>query len=247
MKPPAILLALALEAAAGTTDDAIPDSQYLKYGQDFAKYTRKVEVVEPSGKLAVGTCVLIGPHWALTAAHVVDDAATASVSGNPVRTIFVHPRFEEGVLGYYDIAVLYCAADFGLDGYPRYASQHDIGGRLGDVVTLAGYGATGRISTGYDRSDGLLRAGTQTIHRFERTIIVCLIQRGSSPMEFGIAPGDSGGPLYVGAGENAVLAGIHSFVMHEKGPVRSREGNETAHTRISMVSPWIDEVLEMKP
>lgn len=247
MKPPAIIIVMALEAAAGTTDDAIPDSAYLKYGQEFAKYTRKVEVVEPSGKLAVGSAALIGPRLALTAAHVVDKAATASVAGNPVRTIFVHPRFEDSDVGHYDIAVLYCAADFGLDGYPRYASQHANRESVGDVVTLAGYGATGRMSTGCDHSDGLLRAGTQTISRFERTVIVCRIERGSSPMEFGIAPGDSGGPLYVGAGAAAVLAGIHSFVMHERGPVRSREGNETAHTRVSMVSPWIDEVLGMVP
>jgi S1-C subfamily serine protease len=235
----AILIAAA-PALAGTTDDRIADAVYVEYGQAFAPWTRKVEVVEATGKLAVGTGVVFGDRWALTAAHVVEDAVTVSVGGTVVEAVYVHPLFDESSVGWNDIAVLYCSGDFGLDYYPPLADGED---KPGDIVTLAGYGATGKIATGHTKSDGLLRAGTNTIERFERTIIVCEAASGSSPREFVIAPGDSGGPLFVGAGQDAAIAGIHSFTARVgTGPVRSRRGDETAHTRVSLFREWIDQV-----
>jgi len=240
MKPPAILLALTLEAFAGTTDDGVADAVYVEYGKSFAPWARKVEVVEATGKLAVGSGVVFADRWALTAAHVVEDAMTVSVDGNRVEAVYVHPQYDQSSVGWNDIAVLYCPADFGLDYYPPLADGED---KPGDLVTLAGYGATGKIATGHSKSDGLLRAGTNTIERFERTIIVCHAESGSSPREFVIAPGDSGGPLFVGAGQEAAIAGIHSFTSKVgTGPVRSRRGEETAHTRVSLFVDWIDAV-----
>lgn len=240
MKPPAILLALTLEAFAGTTDDGVADAVYVEYGKSFAPWTRKVEVVESTGKLAVGTGVVFADRWALTAAHVVEDAVTVSVDGNRVEAVYVHPQYDQSSVGWNDIAVLYCSADFELPYYPPLAEREE---NQGDLVTLAGYGATGKITTGHAKSDGLLRAGTNTIERFERTIIVCHAESGSSPREFVIAPGDSGGPLFVGAGQEAAIAGIHSFTSKVgTGPVRSRRGEETAHTRVSLFVDWIDAV-----
>jgi secreted trypsin-like serine protease len=50
-----------------------------------------------------------------------------------------------------------------------------------------------------------------------------------------IAPGDSGGPLFIGR----ELAGINSFTMADRGPLNSREGEETGHTRVSLYLEWI--------
>ena len=235
--------ALASAAAAGTIDDSVPDSVYVKYGASFAPYVRKCEVVEPSGRLAIGTCVVFAPHLAMTAAHVVNEAMTVAVGGNPVTTVFVHPKFDEANIGWNDLAILRCKADFGLDHYPCYATEAD---NEGTVCSLAGYGATGPISGGYSRSDGLLRAGTNTIKRRERTLLICGINRRSSSREFGIAPGDSGGPLFTGSGSDARIAGIHSFTMRDgTGPLRSREGEESAHTDVSLFSEWIEQVRGM--
>jgi secreted trypsin-like serine protease len=243
MKPTAIFLTVASIASAGTTDDSIPDSVYVEYGHAFAAYVKKVEVVETSGKLAVGTGVLIGPRLAMTAAHVVEDARTVSVGGNPVVTVFIHPDFDTSRMGWNDIAILACKADFGLAYYPPYATEAD---NDAAICTLAGYGATGRISVGFTLSDGLLRAGTQRILRREGTLIVCDIQRGSSPREFGIAPGDSGGPLFTGSGPSARLAGIHSLTVRKgTGPLRSREGEESGHTDVSLFGVWIEQVKGM--
>jgi len=223
---------------AGTTDDRISDAVYLDYGKTFAPWTKKVEVVEASGKLAVGSGVVFAGRWALTAAHVVEDAVTVSVGGSAVDAIYVHPLYDGASVGWNDIALLHCQNDFGLPYYPPLAEHED---NTGDLVTMAGYGATGKISTGHAKSDGLLRAGTNRIERYERTIIVCRAENGSSPREFAIAPGDSGGPLFIGAGHEAAIAGIHSFTMRAgSGPVRSRSGEETGHTRVSLFLDWIE-------
>lgn len=240
------LLALAAASAclAGTTDDGIPDAAYLRYADGFRPYTLEVRVVEPSGRLAVSTAVAIGGRWALTAAHVVDDAATATVAGNPVRVSFIHPEYRRNEFGRFDIAMLRLRDDLGLDYYPPLSTGQE---NVGDVVSLAGYGVTGRLSAGYDKTDGRLRAGTNRIVRFEKTLLVCPARRGGSPLPICIAPGDSGGPVFVGAGKGAVLAGIASFTMKDKGPLRSREGEEMGATRVSLCQEWIDSVKEMVP
>ena len=63
---------------------------------------------------------------------------------------------------------------------------------------------------------------------------------GSSPLEFCISPGDSGGPLFAGG----KLAGVNSFTMASKGPLKSKAGEETAHTRVSLYREWINQVME---
>lgn len=244
MKTAIIAFAVASSCLAGTTDDAIPDAAYLRYADGFRPYTLEVRVVEPSGQLAVSSAVAIGGRWALTAAHVVDDAATATVAGNPVRVSFIHPEYRRNEFGRFDIAMLRLRDDLGLDYYPPLSTGQE---NVGDVVSLAGYGVTGRLSAGYDRTDGRLRAGTNRIVRFEKTLLVCPARRGGSPLPMCIAPGDSGGPVFVGAGRDAVLAGIASFTMKDKGPLRSREGEEMGATRVSLCREWIDSVKEMVP
>lgn len=243
MKPTAIIVILASAALAGTTADGIPDSAYLDYAKGFAPYTKRIEVVMVDGRLAVSTAVCIDDRWALTAAHVVEDTVTASVGGNPVRIVFSHPDFESGKFGWFDIALLYCQDDFSLAYYPPIATgDEDVGG----IVSIAGYGVTGRLSSGYDRLDGRLRAGTARIDRFEKTLIVCPA-KSASPLPLCISPGDSGGPWFYGAGREARLVGISSFTMKDKGPLRSRAGEEQGATRVAYFREWIERVRGMVP
>lgn len=237
-----VILAVAAPALAGTTDDSIPDARYVQYAAGFRPYTRRIDVVETSGRLAVSTSVCIAPRWSLTAAHVVADAATANIEGNPVETIFVHQEFDADRVGWNDIALLRLRDDFHLDYYPPLSTGQET---EGDVVSMAGYGITGRLSTGYSKSDGLLRAGTNRIARFERSLLVCPAARGGSPLPFCIAPGDSGGPVFVGAGDGAALCGIASFTMKDTGPLRSREGEEMGATRVSLFADWIELCMEV--
>lgn len=232
-----VMFAAGAALVAGTRDDAIPDTAYLKYAEGFAPFTKELRVVEKGGNLAISSAVCIGDRWALTAAHVVENAETATVGGNEVEHIFVHADFEKGKFGWFDIAVLKCRDDFGLAYYPPLSDGSE---SVGDVVSIAGYGVTGRLSAGHDTLDGRLRAGTNRIERFEKTLLICPAKRGGSPLPYCIAPGDSGGPVFVGAGREARLCGIASFTMKDKGPLKSREGEEMGATRVSYFREWIE-------
>lgn len=224
-------------AVAGTTDDSVPDARYIEYARAFAPYTAKATGIDSERRRNEATATLLGPHWAITAAHVVHGltgvAITSGETRRPVSQVVTHPEWkaDEGH-GWHDLALLRCDEPLHLDFYPPLSTGEE---KVGQVVSIVGYGLHGRMSEGHSTHDGKLRAGTQTIERFERTVIVCHAKCGTSTLEFCIAPGDSGGPLFA-AGK---LAGVNSFTMASKGPLKSKAGEETAHTRVSLYRDWI--------
>ena len=228
---------------AGTTDDAVPDVRYREYASGFSPYTLRIVGRSMDGSPALASGVAISDHWALTAAHVAHDLTACTAGGKAVDLIAVHPQWRGDDLGWHGIAALHVGESFGLAFYPPLSQG---GEAVGDVVLMAGYGVTGRLSTGYvleSPSDGLLRAGTGKVVRHERAVVVLCPRRGLTPLPFMIAPGDSGGPLFIGG----KLAGINSFTMADRGPLNSREGEETGHTRVSLYLEWIAAVQSLTP
>jgi hypothetical protein len=223
-------------AAGGTVDDAFPDSTYLRYADGFASYTARLEAKDCNGKPHHATATLISDRWAITAAHVVDGCEGVVVSGKFIDKIVIHPDWRDR-FGESDIALLHASEPFGRDFYPPLATRRH---SPGSVVSIAGYGVTGPLSAGHSISDGRLRAGTNSIERYERHILICRLRRRSSPLEFGIAPGDSGGPVFCG-GE---LVGVSSMTMADRGPLRSRDGEESGHTDVFEFREWIQEVIK---
>jgi hypothetical protein len=157
-----------------------------------------------------------------------------------VDRVFVHRDWAD-VFAKHDIALVHVVTPFRLAKYPPLTDGTE---RLGSVVTAAGYGVTGRLSEGYTRGDAEIRAGTMRLTGAEASVYVCEIRRGGSPLPFCIAPGDSGGPLWGTAADGrTVLIGVNSYTAKiGKAPVRSRVGEESGHTRVSLYREWIAEI-----
>jgi hypothetical protein len=130
---------------------------------------------------------------------------------------------------------------FGLAWYPPLSDGSE---RIGEVCTAAGYGVTGRLSTGFARGDNEIRAGTMRLTEAVASVWVCKIERGGSPLPFCIAPGDSGGGLWARAADGrTVLVGVNSYTAKiGTPPVRSQAGEESGHTRVALYLDWIREV-----
>lgn len=243
MRWAALIFVLVSSAAAGTIEDSVPDARYVEYGRAFSAYTAKFKGTAADGRTHVATAVLIAPRWALTAAHVAEgcEGVTLRYSGDRSQSIgkvLVHPEYRDQI-GYADIALLKADADFGLTFYPPLSE----GGEVGKTASVAGYGVTGPLSYGHNLADGKLRAGTQVVDRIERNCLICDLTRRGSVMEYGIAPGDSGGPLFV----DGKLAGINSYTASPRSYTRSQYGEESGHTRVAMYREWIRGVIDANP
>jgi hypothetical protein len=147
-----------------------------------------------------------------------------------------HEEFgEDTEPGVHDIALCYSAQDFGLTFYPELHSEFD---ERGQICSISGYGITGTFETGFKVSDAKRRAGSNKIERYEKSVLICTPSSSNrTSLEFLIAPGDSGGGLFIGN----KLAGINSFISCDQGKIpNSAYGTESGHTRISLYYDWIN-------
>lgn len=234
-----IFALLSIQLFAGTIDPRTPDQKHIEYGGKFKNAVRIKGLCSCEDKKQhefLATAVVIKPNWALTAAHVVKNSSDIKIviGDNSYNVLpLVHEEFEEKNFGHNDIALCYSEKDFGLDFYPELYEKDD---EQGKIASLSGYGATGTFSTGVIKSDGMKRGGSNTINRTERKVLICTLDDPRTELEFLIAHGDSGGPLFIG---NKV-AGIHTFVMADDGKPNSDYGDESGHTRVSLYVDWIN-------
>jgi len=242
------ILALLITSSSigGTIDPSVPDSKYKEYGSKFES------VVSLRGMCCCNkqkeehpfyaSAVVISPNWILTAAHVVKGGSEIKITidgkDHDIKKIIINENFKDEEIGYHDLALGYCEDDLGLSFYPELYEKND---EVSKVVSIAGYGMTGTFSTGYEKSDGIRRAGSNIVERTERNVLVCTNMGGKrTQLEYMIASGDSGGGLFI----DGKLAGINSFVMAADGKSNSDYGDECAHTRISLYTNWVKEKIK---
>lgn len=233
------MVALIFAAVAGTISPDQHDTRHVEYGKQFKSVARLSCRNVSTNQIQEASCVIIGPKWILTAAHVVDGTDGWIVKSDDgkslsLKSVSVHKDFNGG-LGRHDVALGLVDGEFCLDFYPALYDGDD---EAGKVASIVGYGLHGTFDTGAVESDGKKRAGMNVIDSTFADVLVCSVDGGpSTELEFLIGSGDSGGGLFIGNR----LAGINSFIMVSGRKPKSKRGEESGHTRISCCKQWIEQ------
>lgn len=226
----------------GTIDPNTPDEKYIEYG---SKFHSVVKLCCFDGKgLSCGSAVVVDPHWIITAAHVVENCHSWTVTIDDVKynldKMIIHKEYKSNIFGYHDIAIGHSEKPIKLEYYPQIYSNSD---EIGKLCSIAGYGFTGTFHTGTKKHDGNKRAGSNFIDKIERGVLICSPSKKHekiTELEYLICSGDSGGGLFI----DNKLAGINSSVIGYDGKSDSTYGDESCHTRISLYYDWIKEQID---
>lgn len=235
-----ILLFFCIVAKSGTIDPNIDDNKYIEYGKKFNCVVR-LNGIYNDGTHFAASAVIIDKRHILTAAHVIEECKSCWIVVDNIRIniieIISHKDFKKEKFGIADIAVGKSEKDLILDFYPALYTNFD---ELNKICYIAGFGLTGNFNTGITHSDGLRRAGSNTIDNIYNDLLMCSPSRNTkdkiTELEFLIGSGDSGGGLFI----DGKLAGINSCVMCDPGnKPNSSYGDDAGHTRISTYIDWI--------
>ena len=248
-------------ASAGTRRDDRVDGAYLDLGALFPSVGVITGSTPSYGFTASG--VLIDSNWVLTAGHVVDEATSLdfTIGGATYSAANwkPHPKWRGDLWAGYDIGLINLGSVVeGVAPADRYTGS----GELGAEATIVGYGVTGTGLSGATTFDGEKRGGENVIDvlygtsRKKLNLLLCDFDNpdetsgdnafGSATplnLELLIAPGDSGGGVFLDVADTMQLAGINSFIAWNDEAGDSDYGDISGHTRVSAFNKWIDGVI----
>ena len=246
MKTFLFVLLLCGTVLGGTVRHDVSEKSVLDFGAKFY-CTKKVVTVKENHDddgtlLGVGTCIILNEHWIITCGHLSEvpmDYMKVIIAGKEhcIDKFYVNKDFSaKNLCG--DIALGYSEKGFGkLENTPVIYRKRV---KIGDVISFAGYGRFGTMSTGASKFDYKLRGGTNRISgRFKKDLLVIDGSNNSTKTSLEYLPnvGDSGGGMFV----NGELAGITSCVLSKDGKADSDYGDEGCFTEIYPYLEWIDE------
>jgi hypothetical protein len=257
-----------LLAAGGTIRHDVADASYTQLSQSYASVGDILFTESGAGYRGSGT--LIAPDWVLTAGHIVD-GSVSTLSFRIGGTTYggaewrAHPNWTGSLNGGHDIGLIRLTTAV---ANVAPASRYTAASELGRTAHFVGYGNTGTGLTGFKNgTSGTRRAGANVVDAYgsalgySNNILLAdfddpankdrknLLGKSSTlALEYSIAPGDSGGGVFMDFGGNLQLVGVNSFI----GAVGGRSGDGVANasysdfmgaTRVTMFNSWIDAVI----
>jgi secreted trypsin-like serine protease len=246
----------------GTRRHDVDDSLYT--GLAALPAYQAVGSLSTSTGFSSGT--LIASNYVLTAAHSVFGAPASSVrftvGGQTYfgSEVFILPGYTGDLLAGNDLAIVRLTSHV-TNVTPAALNSNT--NEKGLVGTMVGFGATGTGDTGYKSGTaGTKRAGQNVLDEFgdffanvniavvmsdfDHPDIPGLSTFGSSTpldLEYSVAPGDSGGGLFVDFGSGPVLAAVHSWIYGRDGTNNASYGDLMGSVRVSIHYNWIMSVI----
>ena len=243
-----------------TIRDDQPDSGYL----DLAKvldYAPVGTFVNSWGFTGSGT--LIAPDWVLTGAHnlVAASSGTFTINGMAYTSteLIRNPGWNGSALNGYDFGLVHLST---LVTGVAPATLYNGSSEFGQLATFVGFGLTGTGLTGYRTLDNQKRAFQNVIDGDFGNPSILLGADFDNPnstadnafgdatplgLEGSVAPGDSGGGVFLTIESQTYLAGVISFVAATDGSANSDYGDVNGFGRVSAFTPWIFSTIPEPP
>jgi hypothetical protein len=239
---------------AGTIDPNIPDIKYIEYAKNF-HYIGLINTKLEDGSVDTASVVAYKPKIIITSAHVFNESKKAKVFLNnknmEVKIIKIYDKYiprktmtikDDDLFEnkYYDIAVCLLDKDIGLEWYPDLYSNQDEKDKL---CSISGFGITGTFIEGANKKDFKKRAGSNIIYNAKNDIITCSpsVYFNKTKLEFLIAPGDSGGGLFIDNKLAGISCGTYDL---NNTKIVSGYGTIGVHLRISVYKEWIEKITD---